>query len=78
MLAALEPLAQEVDFSLVWEAVEVVLAGDLALLHARGSGVLRTAAGTRTMPYRCTGVLARAAGGWRWRVYHGSEPAASG
>lgn len=76
MLAAVAPHAEGVEFSLVWDSVDVDIHGDIALLVAWGEAGLVTKAGSSTLRYRLTGVLIRGNGGWRWRIHHGSEPAA--
>ena len=49
--------------------------GDVAWLFASGDVVV-TDHGTDTrVPYRLTGVLERRNGAWKWRQFHGSEPA---
>lgn len=59
-----------------WSRVRVAREQDLAWVFARGELVIRDVEGERRKPYRMTGVLQRRDGRWRWRMFHGSEPAA--
>lgn len=76
MLSSLGPRAEGTEFSLEWESVDAQVFGDLALLVAVGNGTLVTPRRQATTRYRLTGVLVRDGDQWRWRVHHGSEPAA--
>lgn len=76
MFAALAPQLEGLDFSLVWDAVDVDVRGDVALLLGWGTAKLVTRHRDETFRYRLTGVLVRSDGRWLWRVYHGSEPGA--
>jgi hypothetical protein len=60
-----------------WRQVEVVVRGTLAILHAEGEAVFKSGAGERRVPYRLTGVLEPDGGKWKWRLFHGSQPAAA-
>lgn len=62
-----------IDFA--FDAVEVNASGDIGWLYAEGAAHLLQAGGTRRLPYRLTGVLVRTDFGWRWTLFHGSEPA---
>jgi uncharacterized protein (TIGR02246 family) len=76
MFDALAPRLERLTFSLEWESVDIDVLGEVALVSARGLAHLMTPSRNDTIRYRLTGVLVRTADGWRWRIYHGSEPAA--
>lgn len=76
MFAALAPHLEGLEFTLVWDAVNVDVRGDLALLLGWGTARLVTSHRNETFRYRLTGVLQRSDGRWLWRVHHGSEPGA--
>jgi ketosteroid isomerase-like protein len=59
-----------------WREVQVSVHGAIAWLHAEGELVLNGPAGAQRRPYRLTGVLELQGGLWKWRLFHGSEPAA--
>ena len=59
-----------------WKSRDVGMAGDVAWVFADCDVVIADADGEKRKPYRITGVLQRAADGcWRWRQFHGSQPA---
>ncbi|MCR5879133.1 nuclear transport factor 2 family protein [Phenylobacterium sp. J367] len=59
-----------------WREVEVSVHGPIAWLHAEGHAVVREAGATEhRRAYRLTGVFALHHGQWKWRLFHGSEPA---
>jgi ketosteroid isomerase-like protein len=58
-----------------WRRRDVSVAGDIAWLFAEGDVVIAGADGERRRPYRLTGVLQRFGDDWRWRQFHGAEPA---
>jgi ketosteroid isomerase-like protein len=60
-----------------WRRRTVSHIGDIAWVFADCEVVLTFADGEKRKPYRMTGVLQRLAGRWRWRQFHGSEPAAA-
>jgi ketosteroid isomerase-like protein len=68
-------LAAPETLSFSWRQVEVVVRGTLAMLHAEGEAVFKDEAGERRVPYRLTGVLEPDGGRWKWRLFHGSQPA---
>jgi uncharacterized protein (TIGR02246 family) len=74
MFDALAHQLEGLEFSLEWESVDIDVLGEVALISARGSARLVTQRRAETLRYRLTGVLVRSTKGWRWRVYHGSEP----
>lgn len=76
MFAALAPQLEGLDFSLEYDAVDVDVRGDVALLLGWGTAKLVTRHRDETFRYRLTGVLVRSDGRWLWRVHHGSEPGA--
>lgn len=59
-----------------WKTRDVSVAGNIAWVFADCDVVIAGADGETRKPYRITGVLQRAADGcWRWRQFHGSQPA---
>lgn len=58
-----------------WREVEVSVHGTIAWLHAEGHVVLHGDAGDERRVYRLTGVFELHGGRWKWRLFHGSEPA---
>jgi hypothetical protein len=61
-----------------WQNVRVSSANDVAWLFAEGHVVITGGADQKKMPYRLTGVLERRDKTWKWRHFHGSEPAQGG
>lgn len=76
MLRMLSPHADGGTFTIEWESLTGDRLGDIGFVRGvgrvRSSGTLAKFDGT---PYRVTGALVRRDGAWRWKVYHGSEPA---
>ena len=66
-----------VTLAFSWRAVNVEVRGDVAWLYAEGDFLLRGDAGETRKPYRASGVLELIAGQWRWRMFHGSQPASA-
>lgn len=62
-------------FTWEWTSVEVSSVGDVAWLYAEGHVLVRRDANENRAPYRLTGIFERVEGVWRWRQFHGSEPA---
>ncbi len=60
---------------LVWDSLDVTVAGDLAWIFAEGNALLAQDGEERAFPYRLSGVLSFQGGAWTWRLFHGSEPA---
>lgn len=58
-----------------WREVNVAVRGAVAWLAAEGELILRTDSGERRRPYRLNGVFELQGGHWKWRLFHGSEPA---
>ncbi|WP_395671260.1 nuclear transport factor 2 family protein [Phenylobacterium sp.] len=58
-----------------WREVEVSVHGAVAWLHAEGDLVLQGEPAERRT-YRLTGVFELCHGVWKWRLFHGSQPAA--
>ncbi|MGZ6826150.1 MAG: nuclear transport factor 2 family protein [Mycobacteriales bacterium] len=56
-----------------WEPPVVRREGDLAWFFVEGRVFVD---GTKPRPYRASGVLRRLEEGWRFALWHGSEPAA--
>jgi ketosteroid isomerase-like protein len=67
-------------YAFQWEPPLVGVEGDLAWLHAHGTGTVHTDGGidraAETFSYRLSGVLRRSRTGWRWILIHGAEPTA--
>jgi ketosteroid isomerase-like protein len=76
MLTQLSPLAEGSTFTIEWDSLAGERLGNVGLIsgvgHVRSSGALEKFDGN---VYRVTGVLVQRDGAWRWKVYHGSEPA---
>lgn len=68
--------AQPEAVSWAWRRVEVSVRGEIAWLIADGEIVFHGDEGDRRAPYRLTGVLEHRLDRWRWRLFHGSQPAA--
>jgi ketosteroid isomerase-like protein len=70
-------------YAFEWSAPLVGVEGDLAWLHAQGTGTVladeQPADGgpAETFAYRLSGVLRRGSTGWRWVLIHGAEPTPS-
>jgi uncharacterized protein (TIGR02246 family) len=77
MIEAITAHVEGGSFAIDWDSHGAELHGDLALVSGlgriRAAGAMQRFDGNR---YRLTGVLVRARGHWRWKVYHGSEPGA--
>lgn len=58
-----------------WTQTRSSSSGDVAWLFATGSVVVTDKGTSTRVPYRLTGVLERRNGTWKWRQFHGSEPA---
>jgi ketosteroid isomerase-like protein len=65
--------AHEIRFD--WDALDVVTEGDTGWFYTDGSAVVVSGGAERRLPDSRTGVLTWRAGTWRWRQFHGSEPA---
>lgn len=57
-----------------WKSVEAARSGDTAWFLAAGDAVISSSQGDKRRPYSLTGVLVESKRGWRWRLFHGSEP----
>jgi ketosteroid isomerase-like protein len=57
-----------------WDMIDVATSGDIGWCFAEGAAVITTDGKERHVPYRLSGVLSRSHKGWRWRLFHGSEP----
>ncbi|WP_297697007.1 nuclear transport factor 2 family protein [Phenylobacterium sp.] len=68
--------AQPEAVSWAWRRVEVSVRGEIAWVIADGEIVFHGDEGDRRAPYRLTGVLEHRLDRWRWRLFHGSQPAA--
>jgi ketosteroid isomerase-like protein len=72
LLAALFKAPYTVQFD--WKSVEAARSGDTAWFLADGEVVISSAEGEKRRLYGLTGVLVESKRGWRWRMFHGSEP----
>ena len=68
--------AQPIALSWDWKDTRVSSSGDVAWIYAAGEAIGKGPDGEQRLPYRMTGVLHRGESGWKWRQFHGSEPAA--
>jgi ketosteroid isomerase-like protein len=57
-----------------WETLDLHASGANAWVFAEGAAVLDNSTGSRRLPYRLSGVLEAVGPGWKWRLFHGSEP----
>jgi ketosteroid isomerase-like protein len=57
-----------------WSTVEASGIGETIWFYADGIVIITSPSGEQRRPYRLTGVLDRSGSGWRWRLFHGSEP----
>jgi len=62
-------------YSWEWEQMIVDGAGPVAWVFAEGHAQVGTGADAKRVPYRVSVVLERRDGEWKWRLFHGSEPA---
>jgi hypothetical protein len=58
-----------------WKQTRSGSKDDVAWLFASGDAVIMDSGKETRLPYRLTGVLERRNGRWKWRQFHGSEPA---
>jgi ketosteroid isomerase-like protein len=58
-----------------WDEVAVASAGEVAWAYAEGHVVIRRGAQETRLPYRLTAVFQKIGTTWKWRHFHGSEPA---
>lgn len=59
----------------VWDDVEVSSAGEVAWAYAEGHVVIRRGAEETLVPYRLTAIFQKVGSAWKWRHFHGAEPA---
>ena len=57
-----------------WDTLDIHAVGGLGWIFAEGVVVLDGPAGVRRLPYRLSAVLEASGSGWKWRLFHGSEP----
>ena len=57
-----------------WASVEANSTGDTAWFYAEGTVVIVAPDREQRRPYALTGVIEKGRQGWRWRLFHGSEP----
>ncbi len=60
-----------------WEWENMIIDGTDAVAWVFAEGHARAGAGpgVKRIPYRVSVVLEKRAGHWKWRLFHGSEPA---
>lgn len=58
-----------------WDDVEVCSAGEVAWAYAEGRVVIRRGAEETLVPYRLTAIFQKVGDVWKWRHFHGAEPA---
>lgn len=58
-----------------WDDIRASTSGELCWFFAAGVIVVTADDGQSRSPYRLSGVLVRVDDKWRWRQFHGSEPA---
>jgi len=58
-----------------WTQTRSSAKGDIAWLFAAGDVIISDQGKETRVPYRLTGVLERKNSTWKWRQFHGSEPA---
>lgn len=59
-----------------WDRPDVATEGDVAWIFADGNALPGEDGGECVVPYRLSGVRRRRGDTWRWRLFHGPEPAA--
>lgn len=69
--------ARPETLAFTWRQVDVGVRGDAAWVHAEGHLIRKGEAGEQRLPYRLAGVLEPHGGSWKWRLFQGSQPAAS-
>jgi ketosteroid isomerase-like protein len=57
-----------------WETMDVHEVAPIGWVFAEGVVVLAESGSARRLPYRLSAVLECIGGGWKWRLFHGSEP----
>lgn len=64
------------DYVVRWQLYLVEAGGDAPRIWFFGEGhvALERPTGSTDLPYRVSGVLVATPGGWRWELFHGSEP----
>ena len=74
-IAALLGAIHAMDYTVWWDLPQLDSGGNdqQVWFFAEGDVVL-AGAQKRRLPYRVSGTLARTEAGWRWALYHGSEP----
>jgi ketosteroid isomerase-like protein len=68
--------AMPVTLAFSWREVKVDVRGGVAWLYADGEIISHADSGDTRRPYRLTAVLEWQGNRWKWRQFHGSEPAA--
>jgi len=57
-----------------WSSVEAACSGRTLWFFADGVVVITSPGGEQRRPYGLSGILTKGKAGWRWRMFHGSEP----
>ena len=71
-LAAIYARPYVVQFD--WKSVEIERTGDVVWFFADGELIVKSSEGERRAHYNLTGIIVEGKNGWRWRLFHGSEP----
>lgn len=58
-----------------WDEVEVSSAGEVAWAYAEGHVLIQGSDEEKPLPYRLTAVIQKIGNAWKWRQFHGAEPA---
>ena len=72
MLTAIQSGASRIGFR--WTSISAEPLGEAVWLFASGEVALLDVPEHPAARYRMTGILERVGDGWRWRLFHGSEP----
>ncbi|OEO30567.1 hypothetical protein VW23_020685 [Devosia insulae DS-56] len=64
------------DYTVCWDLPLLHSGGDTQRVWLFGEGhvVVERAGGSDRLPYRLSAVLVAESDGWRWELFHGSEP----
>jgi ketosteroid isomerase-like protein len=75
-IAALLAAIQAKDYLVSWQfdRLEAGGDGDRAWFFGEGHVVLERLTSVARVPYRLSAVLVHTPDGWRWELFHGSEP----
>ena len=74
-IAALLGAIHAMDYTGWWDLPQLDSGGsDQQVWFFAEGDVVLAGAQTRRLPYRISGTLTRTEAGWRWALFHGSEP----